>query len=109
MEVGVIALFIVLAVLGLFLGLIILGLAFRGGTLLFLWALEQGFIGVAAYFAAWVFLLPLMATASIGIGIWLKLFDADVIHNEKRAAKGLPPKGGDAHHRWANRLPPYDD
>lgn len=79
MEAGVIALFIVLAVLGLFLGLIILGLAFRGGALLFLWALEQGFIGVTAYFAAWVFLLPLMATASIGIGIWLTLFESEVV------------------------------
>ncbi len=39
-----------------------------GAISLFLWAVEQGFVGVAAYFACWVFLFPIMVVASIVTG-----------------------------------------
>ncbi len=109
MDAGIIPLVIVLGLLALFLGLFLFGLALRGGAFLFFWALEQGFIGVAAYFAAWVFLLPLMATVSIGLGIGLKTLERREIQDKNRVEKGVPPRSPDAHYRWANRLPPYDD
>lgn len=39
-----------------------------GAGILLEWASEQEFLGVIAYFAAWVFLLPLMIIASIVAG-----------------------------------------
>ena len=52
-------------------GLVLLGLViwigmfiFAGAVVLFAWASQQGFIGVAAYFACWVFLFPFMLIAS---------------------------------------------
>ena len=41
-----------------------------GAAILFAWSSEQGFLGVAAYFAAWVFLLPFMGLGCLIIG-WL--------------------------------------
>ncbi len=39
-----------------------------GAIFLFAYAAEQGFIGVAAYVACWVFLFPVMLIASIITG-----------------------------------------
>jgi hypothetical protein len=39
-----------------------------GAISLFAWAVEQGFVGVAAYFACWFFLFPIMVVASIITG-----------------------------------------
>ncbi len=40
-----------------------------GARVLFEHAADQGFIGLAAYVACWVFLFPIMLVASIAIGI----------------------------------------
>jgi hypothetical protein len=42
---------------------------FLGAVILFAWAGESGFVGVAAYFACWVFLFPVMLVGSIIIGM----------------------------------------
>jgi hypothetical protein len=58
-----------LLALGLAIWLVCRGIA--GALLLFAWAAESGFIGVAAYFACWFFMLPLMLVVCpiVGIGI----------------------------------------
>lgn len=50
-------------------GLIGLAALIIGALSLFAFAAEQGFIGLAVYFACWVFLLPIMVGASIVVGI----------------------------------------
>ena len=45
--------------------------AFKGAALLFAFAAEQGFIGLAAYVACWVFLFPVMLVVCIVIGFFL--------------------------------------
>jgi uncharacterized membrane protein len=57
--VGIIALVIVI---------LLIKYLFVGAFFLFSWAAEQGFIGVAAYFACWIFLFPFMLTASVITG-----------------------------------------
>jgi hypothetical protein len=42
---------------------------FRMATLLFAWAVQAGFIGFAAYIAAWVFMFPVMAAICCVAGI----------------------------------------
>jgi len=62
---------IILIIVGLFalsISLSLLMLLIGGAVNLFFWASEQGFVGVAAYFACWVFLLPLMIIGCIIIG-----------------------------------------
>ena len=44
--------------------------AFVGAVALFMLAAEQGFIGLAAYVACWVFLSPLMLIICIIIGFF---------------------------------------
>lgn len=39
-----------------------------GAVFLLSWAVEQGFIGAAAYFACWILLFPFMLTACIITG-----------------------------------------
>jgi hypothetical protein len=46
----------------------LLGCATKGALLLLAFAAEQGFIGLAAYFACWVFMLPLMLVLSVVVG-----------------------------------------
>ena len=49
----------------LFLSLAALSWLFLGAVVLFTWALSQGFIGAAIYFALWIFALPFMLIASM--------------------------------------------
>jgi hypothetical protein len=44
---------------------------FIGALFLFAWAGEQGFIGVAVYFACWIFLFPFMLAGSIITGAFI--------------------------------------
>ena len=60
----------VLVVVAVILVALYLAVAFAVGA----WALAQfaalqGFVGLAAYAAAWVFLMPVMAIASVIVGI----------------------------------------
>lgn len=42
--------------------------AYFGALFLFEWAVEQGFIGAAAYVACWIFLFPFMLAACVITG-----------------------------------------
>lgn len=42
--------------------------ALVGALEMFGWAAGGGFVGIVAFIAAWVFLFPLMAAASVAVG-----------------------------------------
>ena len=89
----------------------LLRLAFWGASALFAYAIEQGFVGLIAYIAAWVFLFPLMLVASIGVGVfgmWAIRYIKKQDNLDGRRNQRVPPNGSVEHYRWANRLPPYD-
>lgn len=50
----------------------------RVAAILFLLASEQGFIGIAVYFACWVFMFPVMVVICIGAGWFGWFFDMAV-------------------------------
>jgi ABC-type molybdate transport system permease subunit len=60
----IIAVVIVCFVVGFYL----LKYGYVGALYLFAWAIEQGFIGAAAYFACWIFLFPFMLAAVVITG-----------------------------------------
>ena len=105
---------------------------FRGAVLLLAFAGAQGFIGLAAYVAAWVFLFPVMLVASFGFGLFIWYIERQsaldalqhktprVGHAKERLmarfsrsrndpAPNQPPADPAERIKWANRLPPYDD
>jgi len=60
------------------LGVLCLGIVFwllkflcAGAIILFDWASEQAFVGIAAYFACWFFLFPIMIVGSIIVGAFV--------------------------------------
>ena len=57
----------VLIAIGTFMGLCIA--AFKGAVLLFEFAAEQGFVGLAAYLACWFFLFPAMLIICTILGL----------------------------------------
>jgi hypothetical protein len=61
-------LLILLGIAALVLALYLLKFLFIGAMVLFAWAAESGFIGVAAYFACWFFLFPVMICGCIVSG-----------------------------------------
>ena len=60
---------IALGLLALALFAILLKLAFNGAIILFAWAGDSGFVGVAAYVACWFFLFPIMLAGCIIAGV----------------------------------------
>ena len=60
---------ILLGLLALVIGLFLLAFLVVGAIALFAWAAQSGFIGIAVYFACWVFLFPIMLIGSIIWGI----------------------------------------
>lgn len=101
----------------LFLSLVALGWLIAGAVVLFTWALTQGFIGAAIYFALWIFALPFMLIASIIVGGVCQRIQARDEKNAKQIKawrkKNLgdesePPSDPYERSKWANRLPPYD-
>ncbi|OHC73461.1 MAG: hypothetical protein A3B62_03275 [Rhodospirillales bacterium RIFCSPLOWO2_01_FULL_65_14] len=71
MDPGIVILLIVGGViaLGIVIGLCMA--AFTGAVFLFGFAAEQGFLGLAAYIACWVFFFPVMLIICIIVGIIL--------------------------------------
>ena len=59
-----------LVIVALALGLAFIVYLIWGAGLLFDWASESGFVGVAAYVACWVFLTHFMAVGCIAAGIF---------------------------------------
>lgn len=60
---GVVAIFAIWAAVWL------IRCAFRGAVVLLAFAAEQGFVGLAAYVACWVFLLPVMLVICVFVGM----------------------------------------
>jgi hypothetical protein len=64
----------------------------RAATLLFAWAMRAGFIGFAAYLAAWVFMFPVMAAICTAAGLirtWLEFrFRREAKRQARLAAQG---------------------
>ena len=71
MEDWQIILLIVGALFALVIFLSLCSAAFFGAVFLFAFAAEQGFIGLAAYVACWVFLFPVMLVVCIINGFFL--------------------------------------
>ncbi len=63
---GIIAL--ALGIVAIVISFFLIKYMIRGAIILFAWAGEQGFIGLAVYFACWFFMLPLMGVVSIVVG-----------------------------------------
>lgn len=80
----------------------------RGAVLILASALEQGFVGVVAMAAAWVFLFPLMAIWAVLWGILSHR--EEIVLGRGRRPVDLEKRPADPKERykWANRLPPYD-
>lgn len=92
--------------------------ALEGAAVLLVFALAQGFVGLVAFVAAWVFLLPFMLVASVVLGLITRFASASATRREKRVDRwrrrhregkvsGPPPDPAERY-KWANRLPPYD-
>jgi len=67
MEAFGIILAIGLVCLAILLALAVIVYGFAGAALQFAWAYEFGFVGVVAFFAAWIFMFPVMALWAV---IW---------------------------------------
>ncbi len=61
MEVIGVILLIGVAIVALILAVAVIIYGIIGAGLQFAWASEFGFVGVVAFFAAWVFMFPIMA------------------------------------------------
>lgn len=84
----------IIVAIGLVLGLLML--AFRGAANLFVMAAEQGFIGLAVYFACWIAGFPVMLVVCIILGflspdIWMRR----EIRQKKRQIKSRNAGGYD--------------
>lgn len=86
-----------------------------GAALIFGLATTQGFIGVVACIAAWIFFFPVMVVWAIGWGfIAARKHDgssAGYSEPEYRwttSTDRQPPDDPKERYLWANRLPPYD-
>jgi hypothetical protein len=62
---------VLLAILIISIGLIGLVSIVLGAIDLFAFAGQQGFVGLAAYVACWVFLAPVTATIAVLLGLYL--------------------------------------
>lgn len=63
---------IVMAILGLVLAFWLIRLALIGALALLAFAGEQGFVGLAAYVACWVFFFPVMLVICIIVGFFAR-------------------------------------
>ncbi|HAB37477.1 MAG TPA: hypothetical protein DCE52_05685 [Rhodobacteraceae bacterium] len=121
MDNATILIVVIVAVIALlFIALVATSSLFLGATLLLAWASSQGFIGVAIYFALWIFAFPLMLIASIITGL-ISGWTLDKEEREEKrmqawrdknlgtqSAKQTTPTDPEERRKWANRLPPYD-
>ncbi len=86
-EIGIIILLVVAGLLAVWLAIKLFRWALAGALYLLAFAGEQGFIGLAAYIACWVFLFPVMLVISIIIGIVIgaavRVAGADVREEER--------------------------
>lgn len=76
METWLVVLVIVLTLVALGIGIGLLLCALNGAAFLFFLASTQGFVGLAAYVACWVFIFPVMLVICIIVGFILFLHEA---------------------------------
>ena len=108
------------------LALWLLWFAFAGAVVMLSFAAEQGFVGLAAFVAAWVFLFPVMLPIAIVLGFLFGRSGSTKDKRKRAAARWRPKQLGEPlptrkpstesppddpneRYKWANRLPPYDD
>jgi lysylphosphatidylglycerol synthetase-like protein (DUF2156 family) len=96
---------IAVALLAIFLVFTLASATFLGAITLGAMASAQGFVGLVAYAAAWVFLFPLMLISSIFVGFWISSGSDPKFQNR---TEPTPPRDPVLRYKWANRLPPYD-
>lgn len=94
--------------LALVLAFFAVGWLISGAVVLFGWAATQGFVGLTAYVAAWVFLFPIMLVASLVTGLVTSLLLREQAGTKNRS-RGTPPDDLYERYKWANRMPPYDE
>jgi membrane protein implicated in regulation of membrane protease activity len=111
---------IVAVIVLFFIAIYAIVLLFSGSVVLLAWASSQGFIGVAIYFALWIFAFPFMLIASIITGLVSEWALTKEKRKEKQiqawrnknlsnqSAKQTTPSDPEERRKWANRLPPYD-
>ncbi len=75
---------VVVAIAALAFALVTARAIYLGASIFLSWALEQGFIGIAAFAACWFFMLPVtvIACAVVGFGVLL-------VQREERQAETL--------------------
>lgn len=95
---------VVLVIIALVLGLGLFALVAEGALRLLGFANQGGFVGIIAYFAAWVFLFPLMLIWSLVAGYMAM----PAKERDEQVHKRKLPTDPDERYNWANRLPPYD-
>jgi hypothetical protein len=115
------------AVLALWIALWALRQTLSGAAIIFEFAAVQGFLGVAAYVALWVLLLPIMVLICFGTGVFVNTSVNKALAKERRRARGtnawrqkhlgekpwqqdpsIPPDDPKERVKWSNREPPYD-
>jgi hypothetical protein len=84
------------AIAALWLAFLILRAIYAGALFFLQWALAQGFVGVAAFVACWVLMLPvtLIACAVVGFGAMRVMKEQDRVAREiplTRQRLGLDP------------------
>lgn len=109
------------------LALFVISSLYYGVVLIFGFAAEQGFIGIAAYIACWVFLAPVMLVATFLVGAcftvviiiaWnedrkktpddgFRKISSSFI--ERKAPSHRPRMGTPEYYEWANREGRYHD
>ena len=111
---------IVAVIVLFFIAIYAIVLLFSGSVVLLAWASSQGFIGVAIYFALWIFAFPFMLIASIITGLVSEWALTKEKRKEKQiqawrnknlsnqSTKQTTPSDPEERRKWANRLPPYD-
>ena len=72
--IGVLVL-IILVIIAIGLALCFLFWGFIGALAQFVWASEMGFIGIVLFFAAWIFMFPIMAIWAVIWGFYLRYIE----------------------------------
>jgi uncharacterized membrane protein len=116
---------LLVGLVALALALWLIFVAFNGALVMLSFASAQGFVGLVAFVAAWVFLFPVMLLIAIVIGFFMHRAISLEDRRERDVARwrhkhlgeplpitrtlaNSPPDDLEERYKWANRLPPYD-
>jgi hypothetical protein len=116
---------LLVGLVALALALWLIFVAFNGALVMLSFASAQGFVGLVAFVAAWVFLFPVMLLIAIVMGFFMHRAISLEDRRERDVARwrhkhlgeplpitrtlaNSPPDDLEERYKWANRLPPYD-